>query len=208
MSVTGQETIIRGSRSSERLIGILCIDLDPGSRESLERLVAQTPGAHVVDNVDRHISPREVKRLLDQFQHRICVIDFDDGEDSARVSRKLREECDSSVSLVCRLQRFSSRPDYRCHARWMLGIPHQTVSFRSGCPGFRSNPIHSSGKDAWTKGKGCYPDGRQGWGGRDLFGGASGNEFGPEAPQASSARRSASRARRNFTVSWIGAPSI
>ena len=32
MSITGQETIIRGSRSSERLMGILCIDLDPVSQ--------------------------------------------------------------------------------------------------------------------------------------------------------------------------------
>ena len=129
MSVTGQETIIRGSRSSERLIGILCIDLDPGSRESLERMVAQTPGAHVVDNVDRHISPREVKRLLDQFQHRICVIDFDDGEDSARVTRKLREECDSSVVL------FAASSDSR---------PDQIIAaMRAGCSEFLTKPFHS-----------------------------------------------------------------
>ena len=83
MSSNGHETFIRGSRSSERLMGILCIDLDPVSRDSLENLVAQTPGAHVVDNVDRHISPREVKRLLEQFVTKICVIDFDDGDESA-----------------------------------------------------------------------------------------------------------------------------
>ena len=44
MSTTGSETIIRGSRNSERLIGILCIDLDPISRDKLEDLVPQTPG--------------------------------------------------------------------------------------------------------------------------------------------------------------------
>ena len=74
--MTDSKVTIRGSRSSERRIGILCINLDPVSRESLETLVAQTPGAHVVDNVDRHVTPREVmrtaggvsaSRLRDQF---------------------------------------------------------------------------------------------------------------------------------------------
>ena len=35
---------IRGSRSSERRIGILGINLDPTTQDSLETMVAQTPG--------------------------------------------------------------------------------------------------------------------------------------------------------------------
>ena len=63
--MTDSKISIRGSRSSERRIGILCINMDPVSRESLETMVAQTPGAHVVENVDRHVTPREVMRILD-----------------------------------------------------------------------------------------------------------------------------------------------
>ena len=129
MSTTGPETIIRGSRNSERLIGILCIDLDPVSRDKLEDLVAQTPGAHVVDNVDRHTSPREVKRMLEQFQHRVCIIDFDEGEDSGLVARKLREGGDSAVTL------FAASSDSR---------PDQIIAaMRAGCSVFLSKPFHS-----------------------------------------------------------------
>src|SRR5664280_585307 len=90
---------IRGSRSSERRIGILCINLDPVSRETLETLVAQTLGAHVVDNVDRHVTPREVMRILEEFTHRVCVISFDEGEESARTSQRIHEGCDSGGSI-------------------------------------------------------------------------------------------------------------
>jgi len=99
VSTSGQHTIIQGSRSSELRIGILCVNVDPASREGLEVLVSQTPGAHVVDNVDRLVTPREVLRILDQFQHRVCVIDFDDGEESSRIAHKLRTGCGTAVNL-------------------------------------------------------------------------------------------------------------
>jgi len=129
MSSTGHETFIRSSRSSERLIGILGIDLDPVSRDSLESLVAQTPGAHVVDNVDRHISPREVKRLLEQFQHKICLIDFDDGEESARVARKLREGCDVTITL------FAASSDSRSE--------QIIAAMRAGCSEYLTKPFQT-----------------------------------------------------------------
>src|ERR1039457_7592486 len=97
--MTDPNVTIRGSRSSERRIGILCVNMDPVSRESLETLVAQTPGAHVVDNVDRHITPREVMRVLEGFKHRVCVIDFEEGEERARVSQRIHEGCDAGVSI-------------------------------------------------------------------------------------------------------------
>ena len=100
MSTNGQQSFIQGSRSSELHIGVLCINVDPVSRESLEVLVAQTPGAHVVDNVDRLVTPREVMRMLDQFQHRVCVIDFDEGEDSSRIAHKLHAGCGNAVTLI------------------------------------------------------------------------------------------------------------
>src|SRR5580698_5493827 len=97
--MASQQTIIQGSRSSELRIGILCIGLDPSSRDSLETLVSQAQGAHIVDSVDWLVTPREVMRMLEQFQHRVCIVDFDEGEESAKVARKLREGCETSVTL-------------------------------------------------------------------------------------------------------------
>ena len=69
-------------------------------------MVAQTPGAYVVDNVDRHITAREAMRILEPFQHRVCVIDFDeDVEESGRIAQRLRDGCDSGVTHLRRLQR-------------------------------------------------------------------------------------------------------
>jgi pilus assembly protein CpaE len=92
-------TDIRSSRSSERRTGILCIGLDPNAKDNLEFLITQAPGAHVVDNVDHHVTPREAMRLLEQFRHKICVIDFDEGEESLRVARSLHDACDNNVTL-------------------------------------------------------------------------------------------------------------
>ena len=120
---------IRGSRSSERRIGILCVNLDPVSRETLEALVAQTPGAHVVDNVDRHVTPREVMRLLEEFQHRVCVINFDEGEESARTSQRIRDGCDSSVNI------FAASSDSH---------PDQIIAaMRSGCSEYLVKPFQA-----------------------------------------------------------------
>jgi len=107
--MASQQSLIQGSRSSELRIGILCIGVDPASRDTLETLVTQTPGAHVVDNVDWLVTPREVMRMLEQFQHRVCIIDFDEGEESARIARKLREGCESGVTLFAASS--DSRPD-------------------------------------------------------------------------------------------------
>jgi len=99
VTMTDHPTVIRSSRSSERRIGILCINMDPVSREKLETFVAQVPGAHVVDNVDRHITPREVIKMLEEFQHRVCVVDFDDGEESVRISQRIHDGCDIGTSV-------------------------------------------------------------------------------------------------------------
>ena len=120
-------TTIMGSRSSELRIGILCINLDPVARESLETLAAQTPGAHLVDNVDTHITPREVVKMLEQFQHRICVIDFDDGEESDRISRRLRDGCDGGVNI------FAASSD--SHTDRII------AAMRSGCSEYLTKPF-------------------------------------------------------------------
>jgi pilus assembly protein CpaE len=125
--MTDRPTAITGSRSSERRIGVLCINMDPAARETLETLVAQAPGAHVVDNVDRHISPREVMRMLEEFQHRVCVIDFDDGEESARVSQRIRDGCDTGVFIFAASR--NSHPDQIIRA------------MRSGCSEYLVKPF-------------------------------------------------------------------
>lgn len=127
--MTDPNVTIRGSRSSERRIGILCINMDPVSREGLETLVAQTPGAHVVDNVDRHVNPREVMRMLEEFQHRVCVINFDEGEESARISQRIHEGCDTSVSI------FAASSDAH---------PDQIIAaMRSGCSEYLLKPFRT-----------------------------------------------------------------
>jgi pilus assembly protein CpaE len=120
---------IRGSRSSERRIGLLAVNLDPVALEGLETLVARTPGAHVVDNVDRHVTPREVMRILEEFPHRVCVINFDEGEESARISQRIRDGCDSSVSI------FAASSDSH---------PDQIIAaMRSGCSEYLVKPFQS-----------------------------------------------------------------
>ena len=127
--MASQQTIIQGSRSSELRIGIICVNIDPVSRDALETLIAQTPGAHIVDNVDWLVTPREVMRMLEQFQHRVCIIDFDEGEESARIARKLREGCEGSISL------FAASSDSR---------PDQIIAaMRAGCSEYLIKPFQS-----------------------------------------------------------------
>ena len=127
MSIFGHETIIRGSRNSERRIGLLCVGMDPSSLEKLEVIVSQIPGAHVVDNVERHVSAREVMRLLEEFQRRICVINFDEGEESARASQRIKDGSDTSISIFAASG--DSHPDRIIRA------------MRSGCTEYLSKPF-------------------------------------------------------------------
>ncbi len=126
--MTKDKVTIRGSRSSERRIGILCISMDPGSRETLGVLAAQAPGAYVVDNVDRHVTPREVMKMLEPFQHRVCVIDFDDDvEEGGRIGQRLRDGCDNAVVVFAA----SSDPN-----------PDRIIAaMRSGCSEYLLKPF-------------------------------------------------------------------
>jgi len=100
MMLADEKTVVSGSRSSELRIGVLCIGMDPISRETLNALVAQTPGAYVVDNVDGRITPREVLRLLEPCPHRVCVVDFDDGlAEGPRIAQRLRDACDHNLAI-------------------------------------------------------------------------------------------------------------
>jgi pilus assembly protein CpaE len=116
------------AKAAKLRIGVLCINFDPDSRSALGSMVVQAPGAYLVDNVDRQIVPREVMRILESFQYRICVIDFDGGlEDSCRVAERLRDSCDSSVAL------FAASSD---------ATPSNIIAaMRSGCTEYLTKPF-------------------------------------------------------------------
>ena len=100
MTVMEEKVVIQGSRRSELRVGLLSINLDAGSQESLEGMVAQAPGAYVVGNVDRHITAREAMRMLEPFQQRVSVIDFDGSvEENGRIAQRLRDGCDNGMSI-------------------------------------------------------------------------------------------------------------
>jgi len=97
---TDEKVVLQGSRRSELRVGILCINMDTSSRESLEVMVTQAPGAYVVGNVDRHITAREAMRMLEPFQQRVAVVDFDGNvEEDSRIAQRLRDGCDHGMTI-------------------------------------------------------------------------------------------------------------
>ena len=130
MISTESNLTIERSQSAKLRVGVLGVSMDPASRATLEVMVAQTPGAHLVDNVDRHIVPREVMNMLEDYQYRVCVLDFDDGvEQSCRMAEHLRDNCDNTVSLVAACG--DSSPDTIIAA------------MRAGCTEFLVKPFDS-----------------------------------------------------------------
>lgn len=130
MTTTDAQLTINSSKSAKLRIGVLCINMDSDARATLEVMVAQTPGAHVADNVDRHIVPREVMRMLESFQFRVCVIDFDEGvEESCRIAERLRDNCDKTINVFAA----SSDPN-----------PDVIIAaMRSGCSEYLVKPLDS-----------------------------------------------------------------
>lgn len=129
-TMTENNRTIDPSKVGKLRSGVLCVNMDPSSRATMEVMVARTPGAHVVDNVDMHIVPREVTRILEPFQYRICVIDFDEGvEACCRIAERLRDNCDGSINLFA----VSSDPN-----------PEVIIAaMRSGCSEYLLKPFDS-----------------------------------------------------------------
>ena len=129
--ITETKSSIKSSDAAKLRVGVLGIDVDPDAFPTLEVMVSETPGAHVVDNVDQRIVAREVTRILERFQYRVCVIDFDIGLEAAcRIVEHLRDNCDS-INLV------ATSSDSKV----------QTViaAMRSGCSEFLVKPFDSDG---------------------------------------------------------------
>ena len=130
MTGTHPSLTIDRAKGAKLRIGVLCISMDPGSRATLESLVVMTPGAHVVDNVDRRIVPREIMQMLEPFQYRICIIDFDEGmEECCRIAERLRDNCDNTINVFAASSDFS--PD------------NILAAMRSGCTEYLSKPFDS-----------------------------------------------------------------
>jgi len=92
--------VVERAQAAKLRIGILCIGMEASAWESLEAIVSDKPGARVIDNVDSRIVPREVMRMLEPFQYRICVIDFhEDQYEGCRVAERLRDNCDNTIHL-------------------------------------------------------------------------------------------------------------
>jgi pilus assembly protein CpaE len=128
MIMTDEKLSIERSERSKLRLGVLCINMDPSSRGSLEGLVAQTPGAYVVDNLDSYVTVHEIRRILEPYQYRICVIDFDHGvEESARLADRLRD-CDGLTLFAAAS---NSDPD------------HIITSMRSGCSEYLLKPLQA-----------------------------------------------------------------
>ena len=128
--ITETKLSIESSDAAKLRVGVLCIDLDPSALPTLEVMVAQTPGAHVVNNVDPRIVGREVTRMLEGFQYRICIIDFDRGvEESCRIVEHLRDSCDNSISLIA--------------ASSDSSMEILMAAMRSGCSEFLPKPFDS-----------------------------------------------------------------
>jgi pilus assembly protein CpaE len=122
---------VRSSRNAELRIGVVCISMDPNSREALEGLVPQVPGAFVVDNVDPHVTPREAAGLLEPFQHGICLINFDDGvEEGCRIAERLRDGCGGNVSIFA--------------ASSNAGADQIIRAMRSGCSEYLIKPFQAT----------------------------------------------------------------
>jgi pilus assembly protein CpaE len=121
---------VESSAAAKLRVGVLCIDLDPGDFASLEVMVAQTAGAHIVDNVDQRIVSREVIRILEDFQFRICIIDFDQGlEACTRIAENLRDNTDNRISLIA--------------ASSDTSADTVMAAMRSGCTDFLPKPFES-----------------------------------------------------------------
>ncbi len=75
-------------------IAVMAICLERQTYDVLSSSVTGIPGAVVVGNLDRYYgAERDVVRMLDGAQTRICVIDFDqDMEEAIRVAERLRAE--------------------------------------------------------------------------------------------------------------------
>lgn len=132
MTLIEDKVVIKVPRSSELRIGMLCINMDPISRESLNVMVSRTPGACLVDNVDQHITAREALRVLQPFQHRVCIIDLDeDAEESDRTAQRLRDGSDGSMTIFAA----SSDPS-----------PERIIgAMRSGCSEYLLKPFQPDG---------------------------------------------------------------
>lgn len=120
--------MIERASAAKLRIGVVCVGMDRDSHAALEIMVGDKPGAHVLDNVDSRIAPRELMRMLEPFQYRVCVIDFNgDPDEGCRIAERLRNSCDHSLNLFAAAT--DSNPE------------HIIAAMRSGCTEYLVKPF-------------------------------------------------------------------
>ncbi len=76
-----------------------------------------------------HITAREVMRILEPFQHRVCVINLDDDvEEGGRIAERIRDGCNSGVTIFAASSDPESGAHHRRHAFRMFGVSSEAVS--------------------------------------------------------------------------------
>jgi pilus assembly protein CpaE len=130
MPATEKVSVLERSEESKRRMGVLCLNLDSGAKTSLDAMVVQTPGAYVLDNLDLSVAPREVGKMLEPFQHKICVVDLDQEiEEGIRTCQRLRDGCEGTIIFAA-----SSDRD-----------PDQIVAaMRAGCSEYLVKPFRAT----------------------------------------------------------------
>jgi pilus assembly protein CpaE len=108
-------------------MGILCVNLEVEGRMNLGALIEQTPGAYIVDNVDVSVAPREVTKLLEPYQYKICLVDLDQrADEGTRTCQRLRDGCEG-VAV------FAACSD--------LDPEHIVAALRAGCSEYLAKPF-------------------------------------------------------------------
>ena len=89
-------------------IALAGVCLDAQSYKGLSHFVVPIPGASAVGNVERYVgADREVGRLLERAQGRVCIIDFDQNTDEAMWAN-LREAGLKRIQKECSAQAFEA----------------------------------------------------------------------------------------------------
>src|SRR5438067_846221 len=111
-------------------VAIAGVCLDTQTYKALSHFVIPITGASAVGNIDRYVgADREVGRLLERGQGRICIIDFDQNTDEAMwVAERLRSE----------------HPDIFVFAASAYSDPDRIIAaMRAGCMEYLIKPLQN-----------------------------------------------------------------
>lgn len=111
-------------------VGFAGVCLETIAYNAISRFVLGIPGSAVVGNVERYVgAEREVGRLLEHAQNKICIIDYDQNTDEAIwVTERLRSEI----------------PNIYVFAASSFSEPERIIAaMRAGCAEFLLKPLQN-----------------------------------------------------------------